>query len=518
VPTRVVITTLCATIAAVGLAFSGAVALGPIHLNAAQAQVAHAAAKPVAAKTAVLSAAITPAIGNIPASPAYGWVCQNTPADPGCQSDAINALDNARHVMGLPPYALPADFTTLPAPQQLIILANSDRAMYGLAPIVGLNGTLNSAAQAAANSPTPLDPTGPSSVENVRMTAWASNWAGGWSSALYVYYNWMYNDGPGSSNMDCPTAAAAGCWGHRLGTLTNFGSAFVAMGVGIGSYNGGTTFTELFEGLRSSVSLSYTAPPVLSPMLQSVTGDIDGDGRADLITTEMDGSLWYFHNNGGSTPFGAGVKIGLYGWGIFDWIGLADVNKDNRADIIARTADGRLFAYLNQGPAAPFTSATLIGQYGWQMFNWIGLADVNGDGYADIVARTSGGALYYYENNKSGLPFGAAAVIGLYGWNMFDSISVADVSGDGHADVIARTPAGALYYYVNNPTAAVPYGGAALIGLFGWQVFDHIVVGCLSGGRQADLLARQFNGSWLQYTNTGLASPYTAASPIGVVG
>ena len=43
----------------------------------------------------------------------------------------------------------------------------------------------------------------------------ASNWAGGQANALLAYYGWMYDDGPGGPNLDCPSASAAGCWGHR---------------------------------------------------------------------------------------------------------------------------------------------------------------------------------------------------------------------------------------------------------------------------------------------------------------
>ena len=40
-------------------------------------------------------------------------------------------------------------------------------------------------------------------VDGQHYTAWTANWAAGWSSALYTYYEWMYDDGYGSSNADC---------------------------------------------------------------------------------------------------------------------------------------------------------------------------------------------------------------------------------------------------------------------------------------------------------------------------
>ena len=56
------------------------------------------------------------------------------------------------------------------------------------------------------------------------MRAWGSNFADGTESALGSDDGWMYDDGYGGFNYDCPTAKRAGCWGHRdniLGRWSN---------------------------------------------------------------------------------------------------------------------------------------------------------------------------------------------------------------------------------------------------------------------------------------------------------
>src|SRR5205823_2476468 len=56
-------------------------------------------------------------------------------------------------------------------------------------------------------------------------TAYAgSTSSGGWINALGADYAWMYDDGPGGSNLACPTGSSRYCWGHRDVLLTNFGS------------------------------------------------------------------------------------------------------------------------------------------------------------------------------------------------------------------------------------------------------------------------------------------------------
>ncbi len=53
---------------------------------------------------------------------------------------------------------------------------------------------------------------------------------------------WMYDDGPGGTNADCPAAGGGGCWGHRDIILGQY-AAPALMGVG---YGRGTT--QLFVG------------------------------------------------------------------------------------------------------------------------------------------------------------------------------------------------------------------------------------------------------------------------------
>ena len=102
------------------------------------------------------------------------------------------------------------------------------------------------------------------------------------------------------------------------------------------------------------------------------------------------------------------------------------MNGDGKTDILATTVDGRLFYYKNNGTTTPFSTSvyTVIGS-GWQNFNRIVVGDVNGDGKTDILATTVDGRLFYYQNNATPTPYGtsAYAIIGTGGWQNFDQIA-----------------------------------------------------------------------------------------------
>jgi hypothetical protein len=176
------------------------------------------------------------------ASQATFQACDGAPDSAVCVSSALSAIDAARAAEGVGPMQLPGDFASLGVAQQLLVVTNLERVDRGLAPVAGLAADLGStAASAAAADQDPM-------LNHFNGTELASNWAGGISSTLLTDFMWMYDDGPGSGNLDCKQAGDSGCWGHRDNILYRFDNP-VAMGVG---YDANTTYgpslTELFIG------------------------------------------------------------------------------------------------------------------------------------------------------------------------------------------------------------------------------------------------------------------------------
>ena len=87
-------------------------------------------------------------------------------------------------------------------------------------------------------------------------------------------------------------------------------------------------------------------------------GDLSGDGRADILAKDASGVLWLYKGTGNAAaPFSARTKVGS-GWNIYNKIiANGDLNLDGRADVVARDAAGALWLYKGTGnAAAPFSS------------------------------------------------------------------------------------------------------------------------------------------------------------------
>jgi hypothetical protein len=207
---------------------------------------------------------------NVPPTPDYTKVCSGGIDNSArCIAAVLAAVNHARALEHVRPMMLPAGFSSLSIPDQLLVAINLERVDRGLPPFAGLTSGLNRNAQVGADKATdPPDPGRAYVLDD-------AEWAGGASNGLDAVYGWMYDDGLNSGNLDCPRHGAPGCWGHRKGILDDFGSGTnLVLGAAINPSGdthagnvGGTSMavTLAVVGLRPS-SYTYTWAQALAAL------------------------------------------------------------------------------------------------------------------------------------------------------------------------------------------------------------------------------------------------------------
>ncbi|MBB4712602.1 secreted trypsin-like serine protease [Streptomyces luteogriseus] len=172
--------------------------------------------------------------------------------------------------------------------------------------------------------------------------------------------------------------------------------------------------------------------------------DLDRDGYQDLVhRRSSDGDVFWASGRTGTT------KQIADNWKTRTRIvAPGDVTGDYLPDLLSVDSAGVMWIYPGKGNGT-FASRVKVGS-GWNQYNSVrGKGDFTGDGKTDLIARSkSGSAIYLYKGTgKAGSgAFSARVKVRTWdGYNAFDAPG--DVTGDGKADFLARTPGGTLYLY-----------------------------------------------------------------------
>ncbi|MFF9913236.1 FG-GAP-like repeat-containing protein [Streptomyces sp. NPDC013457] len=150
------------------------------------------------------------------------------------------------------------------------------------------------------------------------------------------------------------------------------------------------------------------------------SGDVNGDGRTDLIARQASTGDVYFYAGTADHRLGSRVKIGT-NWKLYGKItGAGDLNGDGRGDLLGLDASGVLWRYY--GTASGGVTARVKVGGGWGAYtSLVGVGDLTGDGRGDLVARDTSGKLWRYSNQGNG-QYAARVLIGTGGWSAFKAL------------------------------------------------------------------------------------------------
>jgi hypothetical protein len=258
--------------------------------------------------------------------------------------------------------------------------------------------------------------------------------------------------------------------------------------------------------------------------------DLTGNGHLDVVVTGMTAPspplpfVGVILGNGDGT-FGAPTTYST-GGSVAHSVAIADVNGDGFPDLIVANQyasdsalDGSVGVLLGNGdgtfqPVVSYDS-------GGSNARWIAVADVNGDGYPDIIVtngcasecQSTGGLVSVLLNNGEGSFLPATNYSAGSGLGSPESVAVGDFNGDGHPDIVVSNQCadtacstGSLGVLLNNGNGT--FAPAVQYSSGGYYYGLQVAVADMNGDGNLDLIVGNWclNSSVCLYQQTGAVS------------
>ena len=299
------------------------------------------------------------------------------------------------------------------------------------------------------------------------------------------------------------------------------GSSAVYLGTGPGTFASG--------------AVTFGTPNATSFVL----GDVTGDGLPDVVVGAGTSGVTVFADQGSTTTWQglSAVTTASVTDAKVSGVALADLNHDGLPDLVVVNNGADQHVYTNKGTASSVwqgfdvASVTILSTPA----SAVAAADVNGDGWVDVIVANTGAAAKVYLNKA----FSGSVWAGLdnTGVAVGDSstattVAVGDVNGDGLPDVVLGSAAGASLYlnkgtdvggtwarFRTGKPVSGALGASAVVGLanvLGGAAFDLVAADATVG---LDAFAYQpTRRTLVGFTGVSVSLTPTGGSGIGVSG
>jgi hypothetical protein len=232
--------------------------------------------------------------------------------------------------------------------------------------------------------------------------------------------------------------------------------------------------------------------------------DFNGDGKADVLWRNVDGTVAIWEMSGGTILSSVGGEVVPNGWQI---VGTGDFDGDGKSDIVWRCSDttsascpvGQVAIWLmnTDGSIKQSVGGEVVPDV-WQI---VGTGDFDGDGKSDIVWRCAdatsascpvGQVAIWLMNANGSIKQAVGGQVVSNGWQIY---GVSDFDGDGKSDILWRCTDsmssacanGEVAIWLMNSDGSIKQSIGGETASPGWQIYG---TGDFDGDGKRDILWR----------------------------
>jgi hypothetical protein len=289
----------------------------------------------------------------------------------------------------------------------------------------------------------------------------------------------------------------------------------------------GERFLPTFVG-AGQIDSSSLGPQLVLPAGngtgQMIIGDLDGDGKPDLITASGSGNTIIIYRNistNGSlttASFAPPITLAPPVSGAPYGVALADVDGDGKLDIIATDNGANLISIFRNistpGSISSNSFATRVDFATGAQPQGVAAADLDGDGRPDVVvANTGDGTVSILHNTSTVGNIAFAPKVDIATGGVCCGVAVGDLDGDGELDVVAVNAGDNTMSLLRNVSSPGNISFAATVNFSIGYYPIHVAIGDLDGDGKPDLTVTYYLGQILGvFRNTSTAGSLTTNS------
>jgi hypothetical protein len=392
---------------------------------------------------------------------------------------------------------------------------------------------------------TPPRPTQPPVITFVLpdSTAPGSNITiGGWNFSTIPASNTVYFGAVKATNIAVIMSDPSGIDPFSpefLNTTVPVGATYAPITATVGGLTAysSTPFMPTFPGsgvLNSSALANPVGLTAGGGPFQSAIGDLDGDGKPDLVLADAaDGTLYVYRNvsangtlTGSSFASPVVLHVGNSNWNGLFGLALGDLDGDGRLDVVVSNwKDNSVSVLQNSSSIGNLSFGSQIDLPVGAQPEGIAVADLDGDGRPDIIVANEGSGTVSILHNLS-VPGqltanSFATAFQLSAGSGTSAVTVGDLDGDGRPEIVAVNDSrvqDTLVIFKNVGTNGVLTTSSFASGVVLSGGGNSVAIGDLDGDGLPDLAVGSYGHgtvSVLRNTGTpGVISTSTFATPV----
>ena len=246
----------------------------------------------------------------------------------------------------------------------------------------------------------------------------------------------------------------------------------------------------------SATQLSVVVPTGLSSENIVVTNTLTGlsaVSKRPFITTVSSPSLFFPTQINVSTSDPAGVKP-------------ADFNNDGLLDFaVVNKTNSTISVFLNNtsGNVASFNSVPIVlSGFGASQIWYLDVSDFDGDGFIDIAVQDYGsGKMHVFRNTTSGNTL-SFQFVSSYTIDSIEGLDIADLNGDGKADIITGNYSSNSISFLRNTSSIGTISFATVQNFNSLGSTTCVAAGDIDGDGKNDIVSGPWTGVFKTFLNT----------------